>query len=222
MTEIQPLNPRVWALADTDNPENGLAHQDAKARFWVGPLRGTDTADQEFLNVTVDETAEAIFARNEQNPCSHKPIQAGDPDSNYDHTLSAHMDHRTPQFNLRNVMRVVLDSDMEFMEWGKHELPDRRGFNQDLREVRAARHDAPDFQTQNYATMALVENQRLTHTIFVQNDWEKWYGEDKKRLAGSLWAYIPADGGRRTRPVPKDMLVTPHKFWKGRMITEDY
>jgi hypothetical protein len=70
--------------------------------------------------------------------------------------------------------------------------------------------------------MALVENQATAREFFVENDWEQWYGEDKKRLTGSLWGYVPPDGGKRTRPFPKDMLVTPHKYWKGRLITEDY
>ena len=57
-------------------------------------------------------------------------------------------------------------------------------------------YDVLDFQIQSYVIMVLVENQWFIYIVFVQNDWEKWYGEDKKCFVGSFWVYIFVDGGR--------------------------
>jgi len=110
---------------------------------------------------------------------------------------------------------------MDYIEWGGTELPDRRGYHADLEIVRTTRHDPPEFFEGFYSSRVCSALRSELHRVFIENDWEKWYGEDKKRALGSLWNYVPPDGGRRTRPWP-ELKIVEHKYWKGRLITEEY
>lgn len=208
------FTPTLWRCLDVKHPECGLAFDRIKRRFWRGPEQTRDALWRRWLDVTPDALSNAIFARAAAQTVA-KPIRAGDKDKDVKSEILAHLDHRTPQYNLRNVARLTREQDD--IQWGKQPLPDRRGYHEDLAEVRAAKIDPPEFHEEVYAGAALTQFREMQLAVYIMNDWEQWYGEDKKRVYGSMWKYVPDGGGKRTRPWP-EIRLKEHKYWKGRLM----
>lgn len=212
------LMPLLWRHLTSPYPEAELAHRDAKRRFWRPHQTTWAGAHRErFMHVEPDALSAKIAARHEENPGKVIPMRAGDPTTEYRGGLEAHLESITPQFNLRNVNRVRMEGDPTYLEWGKTAVPSRGGWEDDLAEVRSARLEPVDFCTRDYSTVALCDLRDQWVQVFIKNDWEQWYGDDKKREAGTLWRFIPGDGGQRTREWPK-LLIRPHIYWKGRLM----
>ena len=173
--------------------------------------------DREF-----DKLSDGIYERRTERATALKEHVDGDPDRDYDTLLLSQMERVTPQFILRNVMRLTRDADDEFLEWERTELPDRHGWNDDLNALRAYRHESPELDDDQYAGQELARVRQENKEVFWENDWGEWYGEDKKRaMAGALWKFVPEDGGKRTRAW-KEIPLVPAIYWTGRLITEDY
>ncbi len=220
MTE--EFTPTLWRHLESRHPELNLAHDEVKRRFWsIQAGIKSESLVGEFIDVTPDVLANEVAERAAQRPGMIKEHREGDKELEYDTMLVGKMERTCPQFNLRNVARAILEIDMEWTEWGKIELPDRHGFEADLEEVRTARVEPPVFLTEEYSSLANRALQEDLFEVFFGNDWEQWYGEDKKRAMGAMWLYKPEDGGKRTRPWP-DIQITEHKYWKGRLITEEF
>jgi hypothetical protein len=215
------LEPSVWRL-QTAAPQADLVKPEVRERFWrAQSSERARQLDRRWLSPEVASLVAPIMERTGKQVCMVHTMREGHPEDEYDHVLISKMEAVTPQFNLRNVMRMVLEVESEWVEWGKHVLPDRAGYTADLKMVREARVEPPAFVEEEYSSRAVEESLELHDKVFRINDWEKWYGEDKKRAAGAMWAFVPEDGGVRTRPWKKVEIVE-HKFWKGRLITQDY
>ncbi len=214
------LFPRLWRYELGATPELCVAGAASKARFW-GPIQRlmAGTMAPVIRLPEPDRLTASIVAKGDKRYGLIKPHREGNPDTEVDATTLSRLEHRTPQFNLRNVERLEKDLDLENIEWTQAEIPDRRGFQKDLAEVRAARLEAPEFLTDIYSTLALHDWQDTYAAVFRENDWEKWYGNENKRSVGSLWRFVPADGGKRTRPW-QDVKVVPYKYWRGRLMAE--
>jgi len=217
----RPLSPAIWRFGEQAIPEGALAHQSVKDRFWRRFHQLESFECQEWIDVETDAVAAAVADPHEQPAGVIKEHREGDPNEEYDTALISKMEECTPQFNLRNVMRIPREADPDYMEWGAAQLPDRHGYNADLAMVRSARLDPPVFFSDEYSSSVLRHTQRENRRVFYVNDWEQWYGEDKHRAYGSLWHFIPENGGIRTRPWEKIKII-PHKYWKGRLIQEEY
>ena len=217
----RPFFLKVWRFGEDNSPESALAHQPVKDQFWRRFHQLESFDDKTWLDVDTDAVAAEVAKPHEKSTGVIKDHREGDPTEEYDTSLISKMEECTPQFNLRNVMRVRREADPDFIEWNAAELPDRHGYNEDLAMVRSARLDPPVFLSDEYSSTVLRSTQRENRRVFFINDWEQWYGEDKKRLHGSLWHFVPENGGIRTRPWEKIKII-PHKYWKGRLIQEQY
>jgi hypothetical protein len=219
MSEHTPaLECKLWRLSQIEGPETPFANSDIKARFWKH-WQDLETFDEhEWLDVN-DKVAGEVARAHQKSPRLLKEHREGDPNTEYDTSLVSKMEECTPQFNLRNVMRIRRDVDMDYMEWTPSTFPNRHGYRDDLAEVRATRFEPPVFFTRDYASNAMSETRRDNWTIFYINDWEQWFGQDKRRQVGAMWQFVPEDGGIRTRPWDK-VKVVPHKYWKGRLIQD--
>ena len=218
----QALELKVWRDATLPAPQGSMAFADTRAQFWKRSIQRDRMAHPEFMALEPDPISDALWQKANQTAGVVKPMREADKDLEYPVEVISQMQHTTPQFHLRNVMRLTRDVEDEYIDWAAHDLPSRDGYTEDLQEVRTARHDPPEFDSSTYGSSAVQQLQDFTRAVFVENDWEQWYGEDKKRAVGAMWQWVPPDGGKRTRPFPKDMLITPHKYWKGRLITEEY
>jgi hypothetical protein len=218
--EVQ-LSPRAWRVGERLDPESGPAFGAVKASFWKRNMGwGKDL-------VHVPESPDPmplstkIATRMEATATVAKPMREGHPDTDYDVGLLGTMEEKTPQFNLRNVPRYIMEGDHEEIEWARSKLGDKNAYRKDLEEVRAAKHVPPTLEMA-YAGSVLHDEVTKNHEVFKDLDWEQWLGQEhKKNSSGRLWEHKPADGGKRTRPWPK-IRITEHKFWKGRLITENY
>ena len=221
--DLEPLDRPLWAFArDRALPEGSVVSRDTKAAFWAPLERWHDQMLVLWESRDFDRLSQGIIDRRTERATTCREHVEGDPDRDYDTMLLSYMERTTPQFILRNVMRVTRDADPEFLEWGHSELPDRHGWNDDLDAVRAYRHEPPELQDEQFAGQELVRVREGNKEVFWENDWGEWYGEDKKRaMAGTLWKFVPEDGGKRTRPW-KDIPLVPAIFWSGRLITEEY
>ncbi|MFT5432287.1 MAG: hypothetical protein ACI9OJ_002986, partial [Myxococcota bacterium] len=201
--------------------EAGLAFSDIKTAFWR-PLdefgKGLTVLRED---VQPDKLSAGIFEARERRATTIRNHREGHPENDYDVILIAKMEAKTPQFNLRNVGRVTRDVEVGWIEWGRVEMPDRHGYEADLIEVRTTRHQPVVPDQSAWAGTASREVRESNDVVFWENDWEQWYGDDKRREVGSLWRYRPEGDGKRTRPWPK-IRITEHKYWKGRLITEEY
>jgi hypothetical protein len=222
--ESVPLEPAVWRHQESLHPQSGLSHDAVKEAFWHArpghrSMRGAD----DWIEVDVDKLSAVVAKRAERATALCREHKEGDPEVNYDLGLVGKMERTTPQFNLRNVNRLIKEVDTEWIEWEAMSLgPSRRAYEQDLEEVRTHRHEPPVFASEFYSSNVNTALAAQFKKVFKTNDWEQWYGEDKKREVGAMWKYIPPDGkGIRTRPWP-ELLITAHTFWKGRLITEEY
>ena len=221
--DLEPLDRPIWAFArNADFPESTLVAGEVKAQFWAPIERWSRNMLVLWPNRQYDQLSDGIYETRSQRPTTSREHVDGDPDQDYDTMLLSYMERVTPQFNLRNVMRVTREADPEYLEWELSELPDRHGWNDDLAEVRAYRHEPPDLADESFAGQELARVRADNKEVFWENDWGEWYGEDKKRaMAGTLWKYGPENGGKRTRPW-KEIHLTPAVYWSGRLITEDY
>ncbi len=215
----------MWRLQEAPYPQVELSHDAKKAAFWQQrptsrPLDGCHS----WMAVDPDKLSDEVVERAEKDTGLLREHVPGDPDKHHDPMLQSKMERTAPQFNLRNVPRLEKEIDTEWIEWAGIGLgPSRRGYEEDLAEVRAARHEPPTFEeAQFYSSAVNIALRKELHKVFYVNDWEQWYGEDKKRAAGAMWKYVPPDGeGKRTREWGNVQIVE-HKFWKGRLITEEY
>ena len=213
---------RAWRPHDPELPECGASFAAQKRLFWRRNLGWgrdlltvEDTPDPVPLSAAVEKRTAAL-------PTLSVPHREGNPDTEYDVAILGTMEHKTPQFNLRNVERHILEGETEDIQWTRNELPDRNAYEKDLAEVRAAHHEPPVLTMADYAGDVVRDLRESNDRVFFELDWEQWLGGEKKKdSGGKLWTYKPADGGVRTRPWPK-LRLTEHKFWKGRMITEQY
>ncbi len=216
------LSPRSWRADDAGNPEPDLAFVSLKRRFWrrnlgwsKGLVRAEDRADAVPLATQVSE-------RHKETPTLSVPHREGNPDEDYDTSLVDRMDEKTPQFKLRNVDRYVMESDTDRIEWAESAMPDRRAYEKDLAEVRAARHEPPELGMADMAGGVVNDVRRRNRHVFRAIDWGEWLGQEHKRDSGGrLWTYKPPGDGLRTRPW-MEIRIVEHKFWKGRLITEQY
>lgn len=216
------LSPRAWRVVPPGNPEVDLAFSRTKRQFWKRSLAWSTNL------VHIEERPDAlplagtVAERHKRDATLARRHREGNPDEDYDTSLVDRMDEKTPQFKLRNVDRYVMESDSDEIEWSKQPTPDRRAYEKDLAEVRAARHEPPDLGADLMAGAVVGEVRTKNRHVFLALDWGEWLGQEAKRDAGGrLWTYVPKDGGLRTRPWP-EMRITAHKFWKGRLITEQY
>ncbi len=211
----------VWARVRPGNPEAGLAFDRTKRRFWRRNLGwGQDLIRLETRPDTLP-LAEAVTQRRGKVATLGRPVREGT-DDNYDTSLIDRMEEKSPQFNLRNVDRFVMENDTDTIEWAESPMPDRRAYEKDLAEVRSARHEAPDLGETLMAGATVGEVRQSNRRVFQEIDWGEWLGQERKRDSGGrLWTYQPPDGGKRTRPW-EDIRIVEHKFWKGRLITEKY
>ena len=215
------LEPSVWRL-QTAAPQADLVKPEVRERCWrEQSSERARQLERSWLSPEVATLVDPIMERTGQRVSMVRTMREAHPENEYDHVLIAKMEAVTPQFNLRNVMRMILEVDSEWVEWGKHVLPDRAGYTADLKMVRETRVDPPVFVDAEYSSRAVDQSLELHDKLFRINDWEKWYGEDKKRAAGATWAFVPEDGGVRTRAWEK-VKVVENKYWKGRLITQDY
>jgi len=216
------LAPRAWRRVDPGNPECGEVFSRRKRLFWHRNLNwGKDLVRAEKTRDPVPLSSE-VERRTAALPTMSVPHREGDPDKEYDVAILATMEEKTPQFNLRNVPRFVIEGDLEEIQWSRSELPDRNAYEKDLAEVRAARHDPPVLTMADYSGDVSRDMRDRNHEVFYELDWEQWLGaEHKKDAGGKLWTHRPEDGGKRTRAWP-EIRITEHKFWKGRLITEKY
>lgn len=202
-------------------PEVELCRPKAKRAFWYSRNKTLQMATRSYIDVNPDRLSAEVMARTGKRATLRRDHREAHPENEYDTILVAKMERTTPQFNLRNVHRVVKDIDLEWTEWGSLSLPDRHGFEADLKHVRTFKHEPPVFESQFYSSNVNNALRRELNKVFYINDWEQWYGEDKRRAVGATWLYVPEDGGVRTRPWG-DVRIVEHKFWKGRLITEEY
>ena len=216
-----PFEPAGWRVLRSPEEEPGLAHRAAKHGFWSRTLSArARQIERRTLNLTrPSPLADAIVARRGLRAGVVRTHRPGNEERDYDTRMLGWMDETTPQFNLRNVARVTRDVDWEYRERASLTLPDRHGYRVDLQAVRDARHEPPDLSAAEFASGSITDYRAMIRTLFVENDWEQWYGEDKKRAMGALWRWVPADGGRRTRAWP-EMVIVPHVFWRGRLIVD--
>lgn len=218
------MEPALWRHLDVRHPEAGLAFNGVKQLFWgaqcsTSPMQGA----YGWLRLHPDKLSDEVAHRGARRTGMVKPHREGHPEEEYDTLLVGKMERTTPQFNLRNVMRLEKEIDPEWVEWDKMSLGiDRRGYDEDLEEVRTIRWKRPEFMTLFYSSSVSYHLRNELVKVFITNDWEQWYGEDKKRAAGSMWKYFPPDGeGKRTRAWP-EMVIREHRYWKGRLITEEF
>jgi hypothetical protein len=219
--EVEPLELRIWEFADRPIPQADLAFAGVKAAFWKNPNKVQRTGRREWLDVKADRISHRATRYLDSNPGVLRRHREAHPKDEYDLSLDSKMQECTPQFNLRNVMRLDMEVDLDWIEWTRHVFADRKAHQSDLDWVRGYRHESPEFYVDDYASGAVSKHQAEYRAVFRENDWEKWYGEDKKRLHGALWRYVPEDGGKRTRPWP-EIKLKPNIYWKGRMITQEY
>lgn len=211
----------LWRQLKHRGPELGLAFNPIKEAFWVARDRIFAPMGMRWMALEPDRLSAPILERTGRRMELGKAMREGDPDTEYDTRIAGWMERTTPQFNLRNVPRKVVDVEPGWIDWEGHTVPDRTGYEKDLAEVRAARHEPPEFLSMYYSSNVSVALRGDLTEVLRLNDWEQWYGEDKKREMGALWRYVPPDGGIRTRPWP-ELLITAHKYWKGRLITQEY
>lgn len=223
MTEARPtaFEPLLWREHGAGQ-ERALAFADIKRAFWApidGFGRGLSVLRDD---ISPDRLSPAIFAAREARATTLRNHREAHPENGYDVLLLAKMEEKTPQFNLRNVGRVTRDIEVGWIEWGLIPMPDRHGWEADLQEVRNARHEPVELTQAAWAGSASQEMRELNDVVFWENDWELWYGEDKRRASGgALWRHVPENGGKRTREW-RDVRIVAHKYWKGRLITEQY
>lgn len=221
--DVEPLDRPLWAFArQHTTPESPICSVQTKRDFWKPLDRRTQDMLVVWTDRQIDQLSDEIFERRAERATTIKDHVDGDPDRDYDTVIVSQMERVTPQFILRNVMRVTRDADADFLDWEYAELPDRHGWSDDLTEVREYRHESPQLHGDEFAGQELLRVRAENSQVFWGNDWGEWYGEDKKRaMAGTLWKFVPEDGGKRTRPWKK-IRLQPAIYWSGRLITEEY
>ena len=132
----------------TGAPEGLVTSSTVKEAFWRPMERWSAEMLVLWESRQFDKLSDDIIARRAERATTRREHVEGDPDRDYDTMLISYMERTTPQFILRNVMRVTRDADPEFLEWGKATLPDRHGWNEDLAEVRAYRHEPPELSSE--------------------------------------------------------------------------
>ena len=221
--DVEPLDRPLWALfREQKAPESLLCSRQVKEDFWAPLERWSQNMLVLWTDRTFDRLSDDVFERRGERATTIRDHVDGDPDRDYDTLLLSQMERVTPQFILRNAMRITRDADGELLEWAYTDLPDRHGWNDDLNAVRAYRYESPKLEDEQFAGQELVRVREESKAVFWENDWGEWYGEDKKRaMAGALWKFVPEDGGKRTRAW-KDLPLIPAIYWTGRLITEEY
>ena len=216
------LSPRAWRKPDARSPEPGVAFVASKRAFWKRNLGWGQDLIRIHESLDLVPLSFEVAKRVEATSTVSRPHREGHPNDDYNTNIVDQMEQKTPQFNLRNVERYILEGETDEIEWGKQDMPDRKAYNKDLAEVRAAKHVPPELSMDELVGGVVYGAKRDNDAVLYENDWEQWLGKEHKSTAsGRLWEFVPKDGGKRTRPWPA-LRITAHKFWKGRLITEKY
>ncbi len=106
--------------------------------------------------------------------------------------LGGRLEHKTPQFFLRNVPRVerFVEDEPEFEVKRVRDIEAERV----VQRLRALRYEPPAFLTE-WNMARVVELRALMRRLFFEDDWTRRFGRElKERVRGPLFRYDPDSG----------------------------